>query len=194
MYTIQVIRLLDVLRVNAIRNAPGVVPRSIIVTGADFRSVESVLMNGLLAPEFVVYSATELVAEVPEDLREAAIADVAVLSSALTLTDRSLVEFTFGTRPKKLRGILRLMQVFLLFAQIGSPITEHVAADAAVAVTNARQYIIGVQTPEQNIPPSERLLSAEISGLIVDPGSTSMYLTVLLTSHSGARGAATLTA
>jgi hypothetical protein len=213
MDSIQVIRLLDVLRVNEIRNAIGVVPRSIIVKGKDFKNVEQVLINSFVAPEFVVYSTTELVAEVPEVVRDTPITDVAVLSSSLTLTDRSLVEFTFGTRPKKAKGILRLMQVFLrqllrtpgsnifhrrsgggMLKRVGGVMNDKAAADVAIAVNNAKQYIIGAQTPERNIPPIERLLSAEISALTADPKSTALYVTVVLTSHSGVRGAATLSA
>ncbi len=213
MDSIQVVRLLDVLKVNSIRNASGVVPRSIIATGEDFKNVEQVLINSFQAPEFVVYSKTELVAQVPNDLQDAIITDVTVMSSALTLTERSIVEFTFGTRPKKARGILRLMQVFLrqlmrtpgtnifhkrsgggLLRRVGTVISDKAAADVAIAVNAAKQYVINVQTPERNIPPIERLLSAEISALTVDPSGTSLYVTVVLTSHSGQRGAATLLA
>lgn len=210
---IQIVRLLDFLKVNTIRNAPGVVPRSIIVRGEDFRNVEQVIMDGFVSPEFVAFSMTELVAQVPEPLRNATITSVSVLSNTLTLTERSIVEFTFGTRPKKVRGILRLMQTFLrillrtpgsnrfhprsgggLLRMVGTVATNQTAADIAIAVQSARQYLINVQTSDRNIPPSERLLSAEIQALNVDPKSTSTFVTIVLTSHSGLRGAATLQA
>lgn len=211
MDSIQVIRLLDELKVNSIRNAVGVVPRSIIVKGEDFRNVEQVIIDGFVAPEFVAYSTTELVAEVPSPLQQSVITKVSVLSSTLTLTERSLVEFTFGTRPKAVRGTLRLMQNFLrillrspgtnkfhprsgggLLRVINGLATKQTAADIAIAVQTAKQYMINVQTAERNIPPSERLLSAEIQALNVDPQSTSAFVTIVLTSHSGARSAATL--
>jgi hypothetical protein len=105
MDTIQVVRLLDVLRVNSARNAPGVSPRSLIIKGEDFRNVEQVIMDGFVSPSFVAYSTTELIAEVPEPLRQAVIMDVKVLSGSFTLTERSLVEFTFGTRRKRHQGL-----------------------------------------------------------------------------------------
>lgn len=213
MDSIQVVRLLDVLRVSSVKNAPGVIPRSIIVGGTDFKNIEQVLINGFSSPAFVAYSPTELIAEVPEIIRDAILTDVAVLSSALTLTERSLVELTFGTRPRRARGILRLMQVFLrqllrtpgsnvfhrrsgggLLKRVGGNLSDKAAADVAIAVSNAKQYIISVQTPERNIPPIERLLSAEIGGITLDPAGTALYVTVILTSHSGVRGAATLSA
>jgi hypothetical protein len=209
---IQLIRLLDEVRVNSIRNALGVSPRSIIVKGEDFRSVEQVIIDGFVAPSFVAYSTTELVAEVPEPLREAVLNSVSVLSSALTMTERSLVEFTLGTRIKKVSGSLRLMQTFLrillrspgsnrfhprsgggLLKLVGGNIGNQTAADIAVAIQTARQYLINVQTSDRTLAPSERLLSAEIQSLNVDPGSTSSYVTIVLTSHAGTRGAATIT-
>lgn len=212
MYGIQLIELLDVLKVNSVRNATGVSPRSLIITGEDFRSVERVLINGTPAPTFIVYSPTQLVAEVPEVHRDANITDVAVMSSKLTFTQRSLVSFTFGTRPKKVSGVLRLMQTFLrillrtpgsnLFHRrsggglptgTGKNITKSTAADIQVAVSTTQSYLIGIQTPERNIAPSERLLSAEITNLDVDKFNTSISVTIVLTSHSGRRTAATLT-
>lgn len=213
MESIQVIRLLDLLEVNSISNAAGVHPRSIVVQGSDFRSVEQVLINGMVSPEFVVYSTTRLVAEVPETISDSIITDVAVLSNTITLTDRSLVEFTLGTRPKKATGTLRLMQVFLrqllrtpgsnlfhprsgggMLRRVGGNISNTAAADIAVAVSTTKNYIVGAQSGERRIPPAERLLSAEIGGVTVDPSNTSIYVTIVLTSHSGKRGAATLTA
>lgn len=213
MDSIQIIRLLDVLSINAIRNAPGVSPRSIIVSGEDFRDVEQVIIDGFVSPAFVVYSQTELIAEVPEPLRLATIHDVVVLSAALTLTERSLVEFTFGTRPRRVRGIVRLMQTFLrillrspgsnrfhprsgggLLKRIGDTASPQTAADVAIAVQTASQYLINVQTAQRSIPPSERLLSAEIQAVNLDPRATSIFVTIVLTTHSGARSAATLQA
>lgn len=209
---ISLVQLLDVLRVNTVRYAPGVVPRSIIVQGQDFRNVERVLINGTPAPEFVVYSTTELVAQVPDIHRNSVITDVSVLSSQLTLTERSLVTFTFGTRPKKVFGVLRLMQTFLrillrtpgsnafhrrsgggMLGRIGTNISSMAAADIAVAVNTTKTYLIAVQTAERNIPPNERLLNAEIANLNVDEQNTAISVTITLTNHSGQRTAATLT-
>lgn len=212
MFGIQLIRLLDVLKVNSVRNAPGVSPRSLIIEGEDFRSVETVLINGTAAPEFVAYSKTQLIAEVPELYRNETITEVSVLSSSLTFTKRSLVSFTFGTRPKKLSGVLRLMQTFLrillrspgsnvfhrrsgggLLLRIGDNISTRAAADIAIAINSTKTYLIGVQTAERNIPPPERLLNAEIAGLTIDPQNTTIAVTIILTNHSGQRAAATLT-
>lgn len=213
MFGIQLIRLLDVLQVNTVRSAVGVSPRSIIIAGKDFRNVEVVLINGSPSPDFVVYSQTELVAQVPLEFVDSFITSVAVLSSGLTLTDRSLVQFTVGTRPKKVTGVVRLMQTFLrilfrtpgtnvfhkrsgggLIRRVGSNINSRSAADVAIAVNAAQQYLIGVQTAERNIPPNERLLSANVAKVSASRQDTAISVTIVLTNHSGQTAAATLTA
>lgn len=213
MMSVSVVRLLDLLSVSSVREAIGVSPRSLLIYGEDFSSVETVLINGSMSPEFRTVSDTSLIAQVPEDQDQAIITDVAVLSTRLTLTDKSLVEFTVGTRVRKVSGIQRLMQIFLrqllrtpgsnifhprsgggLTKRIGTVYDKSVAADVTVAVDAARQYIIAVQAAERAIPPNERLLSAEILGLNADPTTTTLYVAITLTNHAGETAAAALLA
>lgn len=213
MLGIQLIRLLDVLPITSFTNAPGVSPRSLIVKGENFQNVDTVLINGMVAPEFVVYKTTELIAQVPADFEDAVITDVAVLSANPSYTGKSLIELTLGTRVREISGKQRLLQNFVrlllrtpgtnifhktsgggLPKRIGAALDDRIAADVAIAINNTKQYIIAAQTQERNIPQDERLLSAEIQGLTVDPTNASVYVTVVLTTHAGARSAATLVA
>lgn len=208
---IRLIRLLDVLPVTAARNAEGVSPRSIIITCDKLHAVDQVLFNGLLSPAFAVYSESQLIAQVPEVLDEAVITDVAVLSSVPTMTERSLIEFGIGARVARQTGVQRLVQTFvrMLFrtpgtnifhktlgggiqASIGKNINSRAAADIAVSISTVKQQIIGAQTPYSLIPPSERLLNAEIAGITQDPVNTAIFCTVVLTAHDRQRSAATL--
>lgn len=210
---IQLIKLLDVLQVDDFDNAVGVVPRSLIVQGQGFKNVATVLVNGTGSPSFVVYSETELIAQVPTDLDEAIITEVTVLSAVPTFTARSVVDLTVGTRVKRATGAQRLVQTFIrqllrtagsnifhktsggsMARRIGSNITDRLAADISVSVATTRQYIIAQQTPEAQIPPSERLMSAEIAGYEADPNNASVYITIILTTQSGQRSGATLVA
>lgn len=210
---IQLIKLLDVLQVDDFDNAVGVVPRSLIVQGQGFRNVDTVLINGTASPSFVVYKETELVAQVPGDLEEAIITEVTVLSAVPTFTARSVIDLTVGSRVKRVSGAQRLLQTFIrqllrtagsnifhktsggsMVRRIGSNITERLAADISVSVASTRQYIIAQQTPEAQIPPSERLMSAEIAGLEADTNNASVYVTIILTTQSGQRSGATLVA
>lgn len=210
---IQVIRLLDALPVNSVQVAPGVTPLAVIIHGEDFRNVESVLLNGFMSPSFVVLNQTQIVAEVPQSIRLSAITDIVVLSFNLTLTEQSVVEFTVGQRVRSIQGITRLMQVFLrqllrtpgtnvfhpqsgggLMRQVGQNLTDRSAADIQIAIDRTRRYITSIQAASPRLPPDERLLSAEIAGLVVNPEDTSVSVTIVLTSHTGQRAGASLEA
>lgn len=211
MYSPQIIRLLDVADVNSISNAEGVVPRTLRIKGKDMRSVETVLIHGFESPQTILLSDTEVLAQVPDNLAEMMIYDVTVLSANFTLTERSLVEFNIGKSVKKVRGILRLLQVFVrlllrtpgsnifhpntgggVAAVIGRNIEGHEASDVAVGIRRVEQDIISRQAPIREIPADERLLAAKMSGFYFDQQTGSMYVTVTLTTHSGRTAAATI--
>ena len=207
---LRLMRLLDVLPVTGARNADGIMPRSLIVSCPDLRAVDQVLINGMSSPSFAVYSKTELIAEVPEPLEDAIVTDVAVLSSVPSYTQRSLVELGVGARVAIARGSQRLLQTFIrmllrtggsnifhpelgagLGNAVGATLSKHARADVAVAIGMVKTQIIAAQSPYTNIPASERLLSAEIAALHEDAQTSTIYVTVVLTTHDRQRNAAT---
>lgn len=215
MIDIQVVRLSDVLSVNGIERVPGVLPRTVRLRGSDFRNVESVYMNGSLSPEFVVMSQTEILAQVPADQLQSPITEAYVLSARLTYSNRSVVEMSVGIRPQTVSGTLALVQTFIrmllrtpntnVFHRntggglyqgvgrvLGSKARDKVGAEAAVAVARTRQLIISTQTPDRRIPPEERLLTADLIGLEMNPQEGSLSMAVRVDSHAGTSAAATL--
>ncbi len=210
---IRLLRLLDVLPVKSIRNAIGVSPRSLIVTGAGFADVVTVLVNGVEAPAFVVYKRTELIVEVPVDLRTVTITDVSVLSATNSFTAQSLIDLTLGTRVQGVSGKQRLLQSFIrlllrspgsnifnrrsgggLQTLVGTNMSKRLAGDIALAVSNVKQQILAAQAPERNLPAEERLLAAEIIGYTEDATNSAVYVTVAITTQAGDKSAATLLA
>lgn len=215
MIDIQVVRLSEVLPVTGIAAVPGVSPRSVRITGRGFRNIESVYLNDSPAPEFVIMSESEILAQVPVDQRREAIRSAYVLSTSLSYTERSLIEWTVGTRPQTVSGTLLLVQTFArillrtpgtnafrrtlgggLQQSIGRLISanarDKVGAELAVAVARTKQQIIAAQTPNRRLAPEERLLSAQVIGLSVQPRQGSIYMTVGVDSHAGTSAAATL--
>lgn len=213
---LQVVRLFDVVDIDSIAEAVGVSPRSVIIQAEDLESAESVLLNGFPSPEFVVFAQNRLIAQVPAEIVTQQITDVFVLSNRLTLTQRSLVEFTFGSRPSSVSGILRLMQNFIrhlvrtpstnvfnkksgggLLSKVGSTIgagggRDRAVADSVIAVNQTATYFIEVQAGIRNLAPSERLLSANVIAAQADPTNGALALSIDLVSQSGLRGVATL--
>jgi hypothetical protein len=213
MYSPQLIQLLDVIPTTLVRNVPGLVPRTLEVFGSDFRDVTAVTLNGFTSPSFVVLSANRLLAEVPDEVKSASITEVLVMSASLTLTAQSLVDFTVGPAPRKVRGPQRLMQEFLrillrtpgsnrfhpqsgggLAKRVGKNMTQHAAADATVAVAATERYIVSQQTPIRSIPANERLLAAEIIGIQASQELGELNVTIKLLNHTGQSAAATLIA
>lgn len=215
MIDFQIVRLSDVLPVTGIERVPGVTPRTVRLKGSDFRNVESVYLNGSVAPEIVITSPNEILAQVPVDQRMAAITEAYVLSTRLTFTKRSIVEMTVGVRPQSVSGTLLLVQTFIrmllrtpgtnifhpqtgggLYTNIGKVLgsnsRDRVGAEAAVAVSRTKQLIISTQTPDRRIPPEERLLTADIIGLEVVPRLGELRMSVRVDSHAGTSAAATL--
>lgn len=215
MTDIQVVRLSDVLPVTGISRVPGVVPRSVMIDGNDFENVEQVFLNGSRAPEFVVMSSRQILAQVPEDQLQETIREAYVLSTRLSFTSRSVVELSVGVRPQTVSGVLLLVQNFTrtllrspdtnifdrnsgggLFRQVGkvmgSNSKDRVGAEVAVAVSRTRQQFINAQTPDRRIPPDERLLTAEVIGLSISPREGTIYASVAVTSHARATAAATI--
>lgn len=211
----QVVRLSEVLSVSAVNSAPGVVPRSVILRGDNFENVETVILNGSTAPEFIALSSTEILAQVPADQLNESIREAYVLSTRLSYTSKSVVEFAVGIRPQMVTGVLLLVQNFVrmlirtpntnifdrnsgggLYQQVGRVLSagsrDRVGAEVAVAVARTRQTFIAAQTPDRSIPPDERLLSAEVIGLSVSPREGTVYASVSVTSHARATAAATI--
>jgi len=207
---IQVVRLLDTVTVTRAENVSKSSPRQIRVFGSDFRSVELVIINGFETRDFIVDSEHVLRVVVPEVIEDSVIMSVSVLSNRLTMTEKSLVTFDIGTKPRATRGTLRLLQNFvrLLFRTPGTNIFQpksgggiqhmvggdtidstRIPGELAIAVRRVQGFIVGAQSSEQGIPSNERLLSSDILG-IRQPDETSVEVSIQITTHAGTSAAA----
>jgi hypothetical protein len=211
---IRLIRLLDVLSVTSMRNAPGLKPRHLIVTvNEPLDSIDQVLVNSVSSPSFVVYAEHELLVEVPSFLQRDTITEVVVLSTSPTPTKRAVIQMGTGVRMGRIRGSERLLQNFVrlllrttgtnvfhpytggsLARSVGKTADRTVASEVAIAVSTVRRQIIAAQSITPAIPPDERLLSAEVSGLSYDAEAATVYVTILLTTQDQQQRGATLVA
>lgn len=208
MIDFQVVFPQQMIQLNSIRMAEGVEVRTLDVTGEDFRAIDQVLINGSESPSFVVVSKNRLLAQVPEAALLQSITTVQVISRTLVLTDQSLIKFQVGRSPSKVRGILRLVQVFLktLFTTQGSDIFSPrsggsalrglgrsfgsneggaLVSDFVVAVATAQKQIITTQSRDASIPRDERLLSARVTRSSYNKNESALVVSVELTSQAG---------
>jgi hypothetical protein len=205
----------EAINVSQVLNVPGLVPRSLHITGADFRAVEEVLMNEVTSPSFIVLSKTELIAQVPAPLVSETISSVSVLSRRLTMTARSFLTFRLGATAGKVRGILRLEQLFLrmllmtpgsdifapqlgggALARLGSSVSvgdgSDIVSDFIISVDNTSKQVIQIQGQNQSIPPDERLLSADVVASGFNKNETALLATIAINSQAGQQAVARL--
>ncbi len=213
---IQVIFPQVVVPLSQVRTLQGVTPRSLDIIGTDFRYLDQVLINDVASPNVIVVSRTRLFAQVPTLLQRATLTSVTVISNSLSLNGKSLLRFQLGPSPKKVSGILRLVQLFLkiLFTSAGSDIFapvigagalkgigatvgtkdgSNLVADFVVAVNTTQRQVIALQARDPSIPPDERLLSAQVLNASFNANEGALIVGVEITSQAGSAATANLT-
>jgi hypothetical protein len=190
----RIVHAKSILKVHSVAPIRGFLPPSVVVVGERLDRTREVLYNGLQANEFIVSSASRLIVRIPESQVGKELSDLQVLSSvSLTRLD-TLISLELSKPPKQVEGIDRLIQAWLMifYTTPGSDIFnpssgggvqtligrstdrtgKNVAADLVEAIDRTRQELLRIQTGNARIPPSERLLSAELQGIQFDPNST----------------------
>ena len=211
----QVVFPQQLVPLNGIKILAGMTPRTIDVTGQDFRSVDQVLINDIASPEVVILSQTRLLAQVPSGLQNVTLTSVSVVSRQLTVSSKSLIKFQIGPVASKVSGILRLMQVFLklllttpgrdIFSpRVGGNALKNVGqsfgkdqggdiiAAFTIAVDTTRRQILAVQSRDPSIPKDERLLAAAVTASAYSRAEGALIVSVELTSQAGRAATANL--
>jgi hypothetical protein len=209
---IQVIYMRDVLTVSSITNVPNMVPRTLDVRGPDFRGVTKVEVNEEEAPSFVVTSSKRILVQVPSSQERAVIKSIAVLSDTFTKKDKSQVRFELTNNPKKVDGLMRLIQIFLLHLLrtpgtdawypnsgggiqklVGSYFSKNnsgaVTAAFTLAVGRTRSQIISMQAGDPRVSADEKLATVNVLSASFSVAQTALLARVELVSQSGKRAA-----
>lgn len=206
----QIVMPQQAVLLNDIRVLPGP-PRVIDVNGADFRSVDEVLINRVTSPDVVILSKTRLIAQVPESLLDQRILSVTVVSKRLTLSAKSLLRFRISKTPGKVSGVLRLVQVFLKILlttpgtdifnrQMGGGALHNVGQtfgadeggdilnNLVIAIDTTTRQIVGMQSKNPSLPREERLLSAKIlrAGFNKEEGALDVAVEIINQAGSAA--------
>lgn len=205
---LQVVFPQELIQLSSVRALPGVSPRVFDIIGADFSSVDEVLINELPSPEVVVLSRVRLWAQVPDIVGSNSIQSVAVVAAKQAPDSDSLLRFRLGKTTRKVSGMQRLVQLFLkiLFTRPGSDIFAQrvggdalrnlglnfgknqggtVVSDFIVAVGTTARQVIATQSRDPAIPLSERLLSARVTSANFDRPQAALIVAVELTSQAG---------
>ena len=205
---LQFIQFQDALLVTGVDEIPDLVPRSLEITGTDFRSAMDVLINEVRSPSFVIAAKNKILAEVPDPEKKLTIRNVSVLSSDFTATIQSRIKFSIGSDPKKASGLKAMMQTFLkvllttsgtdAFAtSIGGSALKNIGrsfdvgqssdiiSDFAMAVRRAEQQIKAYQSRQPRLSDDEKLASAKLLNAKFDVNLTALPARVELIAQSG---------
>jgi len=189
MPSLEVIRFRDIVAATHVDLVPDLLPITVALTGEDFTSAETVQINDIEVPTFIIVNKTTIWAEIPANT--GSIDSVSVLSSKFTKTaTASLVQFQVGNQTRLTSGVLKLSQLFIKWllqspgsdifnpergggvqALIGSTIASGnlnpVLAGLTHSISKTEAEIQEAQLSGDALPLAERLLSATILDLKV---------------------------
>jgi len=205
---LQFIQFQDALPITGVDEIPDLMPRSLEITGTDFRSAMEVLINEAISPSYIIAAKTRILAEVPSSEKSATIRNVSVLSANFTATVQSRVRFRLGQDPKKLTGLKAMIQTFLkiLFTTSGSDAfatrlggsglrnigrnfdvgqSSTIVSDFAIAVRRTEQQVKALQSKQPRLPDDEKLAAAKLLNAKFDVRLTALLIRVELIAQSG---------
>lgn len=208
----QVIYLRDVLQVTSVDNLVGVVPRTLDIRGPDFRNVVRVEINEVPAPNFVVASPRQILAQVPTNQEKELIRSLAVLSSSFTTQANSQLKFEISNFPRGISGLMKMVQNFVLYLLrtpgtdawyprsgggvlkfAGSSFSKNtsggVVADFSLSVNRTRNQLMGLQANNPRLSSDEKLAAANVLSAVFSPAQSALLARVELIAQSGKRAA-----
>lgn len=183
-------------------------PLTLDVQGNGFVGVATVLINDVDSPEFVVLSASRILAEVPFSERNARLRSVKVLLSMNGISRTAHLDLRSTVPGGRAVGFTKLLQAYLrvLFTNPGEDIANpwcgaglyvgvgaagtpgELRALASSAVSVAEQHLIRLQAKNSALTDAERLRSATLLQAEYVQASTSLAIRLTLTAMDGTTG------
>jgi hypothetical protein len=204
----QVVFPQQIIELSSVKVLFGTTPRTLDVTGEDFRSVDEVRVNDIVAPDTVILGKKRMLVRIPALIADQQVTSLSVTSHSLQLTDKSFLKFRVGRTTSKVSGTLRLVQVFLkilfttpgrdIFAPrigagalrnlgvtFGSEGGKQIVSDFVIAVATAARQIVAIQSRDPSIPLDERLLSAKVIAATYNRQEQALIVSVEIVSQTG---------
>lgn len=204
---LEVIRLRDIIRITSIPGfVPGLSPLTVELKGEDFSTADTVVISGVEVQDFVVVNKTTIYAALPRGVDH--VHNLSVLSSGFTrVAEASKIDFRIGTRPRAVKGILKLVQHFLMWL-MKDPTTDLftptggglIAVSKALVSSNSSlklraavtrcvdltsSQIQRAQASVRNLPVDERLLSAGVVSLGQTRSADEIRAKIKISSFAG---------
>lgn len=208
MAQLEVVRFRDLLEVTQMpRFVPGVFPPMVEIHGPDFSTADTILINEMPCPEFIIVTKGVVYVQLPDGVK--AISSIQVLSSGFTRSvNGAKMEFVLGDKTHSITGILKLVQLFTKWI-LQSPGTDifnptrgggmqQIVGQVATgkdmqpilsaitqAISTTVSQIRTAQIKVTDLPLDERLLSAELLGVNTFQAQMQAIAQVSLRSAAG---------
>lgn len=203
-----------VLKIYSMAPIRGFLPPSILVVGEKMDKAIEVQLNGTQADEFAIVASNRLIIKIPSSQVGKPFKDLKVLSSVSVAKSDALLTLGITTPPKTVSGLDRLIQswVMLFMTTPGSDIFsttsggggmsiigrstnklgKGISADLSMAIERTKNEILRLQSQNQTIPPSEKLLSSSLDVVEFDKDSTVLSARVNIQNMLGDTAEVTL--
>ena len=207
MNDLRIITAKVLLPVSMVAPIRGFYPPSLMVIGKDLSTATEIEYNGVLTSEWIVSSPTRLVVRIPPSQVGLRFTGLRVFADIAPSGGKALVEFAVPAPLKKIGGIDRLVQAWLLvfFTTPGSDVFDQssggggrtligkstdrnhrgVAADLALSIDRTKSELLRLQSRTPSIPPEERLLSSDLISIAFDDRTSTLYASVSLKNMVG---------
>lgn len=215
MKDLKVIAIKDILTITRVEAVPGFSPRTLAIYGLKFLQADEVYINDIPAPEFMVVSSTQILAQVPDSQVSSTIRKVGVFATRPFPDRASILRFEVGDI-KSLQGLERLIQHFakiliqtpgsdafnpnegggilsLVGTAVGRRDGSALQSTVVSAVSRVRDQIVTKQSRIPQIPPDERLLRADTLAVGFDPNTSTLAARISVGAVSGREAVANLT-
>ena len=163
-------------------------PPYLVLTSKDFSGIEQVLINGFIAPEFMLTNSTRMVVQLPPQAAGDRFRSLKVLRNKYDAQyPISLTEWAVGKKPLLTTGFMKMVQNFLrlllqrpgtdifhpelgggLLALIGTSVAnkrDSIASAATAAIMKTQTQFKALQSLRSNIDPNEKLVYAQLQGV-----------------------------
>lgn len=183
-------------------------PPAIKIVGERFLEAKYVYLNEIQVDNFAIVSNKEIIAQIPELIKNQPITKVTVAAEAFKVQEENLIYFDLGSTYRSISGIQKLVQHFVklllqapgtnifnafqgggLLSMIGQQTITNgrsVVADVIDSINRTKTDIISIQNKNKRIPLEERLLDVSINNIYIGEDKVSLYVNLTLTSMSGA--------
>jgi hypothetical protein len=207
MKDLKVVTAKAVLTIYSVTPIRGFLPESVLVTGKELFRATEFEYNGVISPEFILGDPSRAIVQIPPSQVRQTLTSLRALAPISVANSQALLNLGLTVPMKTVEGIDRLTQSWLLIflttpgsdifdkssgagarSLIGKPTNrthDSVAAELSIAISQTKDQLIQLQSNTSGIPPSEKLLSSNLTGISFDANTSILTATVELVNMVG---------